>query len=174
MFEGTALRAAGLAAAVALAVGVAACGGSSKKTPSTSAAPATTSTTPSTPTGGKSAPDAKARLQSAGTLFNAGQRRFFSQVTQDSKARNFTAVQADVSQFRDVIFNFDASVRKIHFAPSLQADVNAMLEGDRTSIAELDAMGKSKGFVDFLPLFKRFIRDKSTTIAAINKVIGEL
>jgi hypothetical protein len=130
-----------------------------------------TTTTPST-TGGDA--DAKSKLQSLGTTFNSGQRRFLKQVIQDSKARNFQAIKADVSQFRDVIFNFDADARKIKFPPSLQTEVNKMLEGDRTIIAELDAMGASNGFVDFLPLFKRFQRDKGAAIASINALIAKL
>ncbi|MEA2398406.1 MAG: hypothetical protein QOK25_1962 [Thermoleophilaceae bacterium] len=136
-----------------------------------SSTPSTTGTTTTPSTGN---PAAKSKLQSLGGTFNSGQLRFFKQVAADAKARNFAAVKADVSQFRDVIFNFDAEVRKIQFPPSIQTDVNAMLEGDRTLIAELDAMGSSRGFVDFQPLFKRFFRDKRTAIAAINKVIGEL
>jgi hypothetical protein len=160
---------------IAAALGAAGCGGSSKKSESTQAKPATTATT--TTSGRGSIADrigAKAQLQTAGNKFNVGQRRFLKQVIQDANARNFQAIKADVSQFRDVIFNFDAEIRKIKFPPAFQTDVNAMLEGDRTSIAELDAMGATKGFVDFLPLFKRFNRDKKTTIAAINKVIHEL
>ena len=169
-FEAAA-RAAGLAAiAVLVTVGIAACGGSSKKSTQ-----ANTTPTQRAPTTQGTDTNAKARLLALGATFNAAQRRFFSQVAADSRARNFTAVKADVSQFRDAIYNFDVSgVRKIHFAPSLQTDVNAVLEGSRTSVAELDAMGQTKGFVDFLPLFKRFIRDKGTLIGAVNKLIGEL
>jgi hypothetical protein len=133
-----------------------------------------TPSTPSTPTPSAGNGAAKSKLQTLGGTFNSGQTRFFKQVAADAKARNFAAVKADVSQFRDVIFNFDAAVRKIKFPPSIQTDVNAMLEGDRTVIAELDAMGSSTGFVDFQPLFKRFFRDKRVLIGAINKVIGEL
>ena len=134
-------------------------------------------TTPTTPTPAPSAggdPQAKSKLQAQGTKFNTGQARFLKQVAADSRGRNIAAVKADVSQFRDVIFNFDAAVRKIKFPPAKQTDVNAMLEGDRTTIAELDAMGSTTGFVDFAPLFKRFLRDKRKAIAAINRVINEL
>jgi hypothetical protein len=118
--------------------------------------------------------DAKEKLQTLGSDFNSGQRRFLKQVAADAKAQNLAAVKADASQFRDVLFEFDADVRKIKFPPSLQEDVNEMLEGDRTMIAELDAMGESKEFTDFSPLFKRFLRDKKTAIGAINDVIHKL
>jgi hypothetical protein len=135
-------------------------------------------TTPTTPTPAPSAgggdPQAKSKLQAQGAKFNTGQTRFYKQVAADSRARNFAAVKADVSQFRDVIFNFDAAIRKIKFPPAKQADVNAMLEGNRTAIAELDAMGSANGFVDFLPLFQRLQRDKRKEIAAVNRVINEL
>lgn len=108
----------------------------------------TTTPTPAPSAGGD--PQAKSKLQAQGTKFNTGQARFLRQVVADSRARNFAAVKADVSQFRDV------------------------LEGNRTAIAELDAMGSSTGFVDFLPLFKRFQRDKRKEIAAINRVINGL
>jgi hypothetical protein len=139
--------------------------------------PAASGASPTTPTPAPSAggdPQAKSKLQAEGTKFNTGQARFLKQVTADSKARNIAAVKADVSQFRDVIFNFDAAVRKIKFPPAKQTDVNAMLEGDRTTIAELDAMGATTGFPDFAPLFTRFLRDKRKAVAAINRVIGGL
>jgi hypothetical protein len=160
---------------VTTAVAVAACGGSSKtKTVTTPAQSTTPTTTSKAPPVDATAIAAKAQLQQEGGTFNTGQRRFFKQIITDSKARNFAAVKADVSQFRDVIFNFDAAVRKIKFPPSITTDVNKMLEGDRTTIAELDAMGSSQGFVDFLPLFKRFQRDKGVAIASINAVIHKL
>jgi hypothetical protein len=142
-----------------------------KSNPAVSGAPG--SSTGST-TGSQGTSAAKSALQQAGGTFNAGQRRFFKQVAADAKAKNLAAVKADASQFRDVVFNFDAEARKIKFPPSIQTDVNGMLEGDRTIIAELDAMGGANTFVDFLPLFNRFRRDKAKAIGAINAVIGKL
>ena len=131
------------------------------------------STTPTTPSSSGSA-EAKSKLQAAGADFNEGQRRFFKQAAADYKAGNLAAVKADASQFRDVIFEFDADVRKIKFLPDKQSDVNEMLEGDRTIIAELDAIGSANTRGEVARLLRRFTRDKSTTIKAINKVINEL
>ncbi|MEA2352049.1 MAG: hypothetical protein QOJ14_463 [Thermoleophilaceae bacterium] len=127
---------------------------------------------PSSSSGGGAA--AKSKLQSLGGDFNAGQQKFLKRVAADAKAVNLAAVKSDVSQFRDVVFNFDADVRKIKFPSSIQEDVNKMLEGDRSIIAELDAMGAARAFTDFSPLFKRFLKDKGQAIGAINTVIHKL
>jgi hypothetical protein len=119
-------------------------------------------------------PDAKSKLQELGGDFNAGQKTFLKRVAADAKAVNLSAVKADVSQFRDTLFDFDAEVRKIEFPDAIATDVNKMLEGNRTMIAELDGMGEASDFTEFSPLFKRFLKDKGEAIAAINNVIHKL
>lgn len=136
-----------------------------------SSSSSSSSTTPSSSDGD---PDAKSKLQSLGGDFNDGQKEFLNRVAKDAKAVNLSAVKADVSRFRDVVFEFDAEVRKIKFPASIQADVNKMLEGDRSIVAELDGMGEASSFQEFSPLFKRFLKDKGEAIGAINNVIHKL
>ena len=116
----------------------------------------------------------KTELLTQGQKYNAAQLRFFKQVAQDARAENLSAVKADASQFRDAVFEFDGEVRKIEFPSSLQSDVNRLLEGDRTLIAELDAMGEADSFVEFAPLLKRVSRDRKEAIGAFNALVAKL
>ena len=164
-----AMRVAVVLLAIGLLIGVAGCGSSSndsdKKTSS--------STTPAKKPAAAD-PAAKSKLQNAGAGYNSGQRRFIRNVISDARARNLQALKADTSQFRDVIFNFDAKIRNIHFPPARQTDVNLALEGNRTIIAELDAMGSAADLPEFARLFKRFMGDRRHTIRRINRLIAKL
>ena len=160
--------------ALGLFVGGAGCGSSNKKTSSTATEAKRPPSTPAKQQAGPADPAARAKLQRAGGSFNRGQKRFIRNVISDARARNLQALKADTSQFRDVIFNFDGKVRRIHFPPARQTDVNAALEGNRTIIAELDAMGSANDLPEFARLFKRFTADKRRTIRAVNKLINKL
>jgi hypothetical protein len=140
---------------IAVALGALACGGTSHPAEARAVA-------------------AKALLQAASGPFIVGQKRFVREVHRHADARDFQAIKADARRFRDVISHFGAQVRRIDFPPERRAEVRAILAGDRRKIAELDAMGASNGFGEFLPLFKRFQRERKTTIDAINNVIHKL
>lgn len=139
----------------AMAFGAAACGGSSHPVEARAVA-------------------ATALLQAASGPFIVGQKRFVREVHRHVDARDFRAIKADVRRFRAVTSHFDAQVGKIDFPRDRRPEVRAILAGDRRKIAELDAMGASNGFGEFLPLFKRFQRERKTTIDAINDVIHKL
>ena len=159
---------AALGAAVVIAVG--GCGGSDKKDKSSKTSSTATATTQST----KADPKAKSKLLTLGGDYNRAQSRFLRRVAADARAQNLTAVKADASQFRDAVFAFDASVRKVHVSAAKQSQVNAVLAGTRTIIGELDAIGSAKDFVEVNKLFKRVLRDKAQAISAFNTLVRAL
>src|SRR5436309_7580890 len=124
------------ALSAALVVAVGGCGGSDKKDKSSNTTSTPTTTTQST----KADPKAKSKLLTLGGDYNRAQSRFLRRVASNARAQNLPAVKTDASQFRDAVFEFDANVGKVHLDPSKQTQVNALLEGNRTLIGELDAI----------------------------------
>lgn len=121
-----------------------------------SSASASTTSTPSATASTSSATNRLA-LEIAARQYNAGAHRFVSRVQADAGARNLGAVKADAADYRDVVFNFDATVRKITPTDSARSEYNALLDASRTTIADLDAIGSAPTAAEFGRLFRSHV-----------------
>ena len=146
--------------------------------PASSSASSSPSTTPTTSTP-KSAPTdqdaAKAKYVVALAGYHGARVRFRRRVLEDIKARNLAAVKGDFSQFRDAVFAFDGQVRKIDVPASARADVNTLLEANRTEIADLDAVGSAQDFSELQRLLTtRLQTDDQALNRAVKRVAADL
>jgi hypothetical protein len=83
-------------------------------------------------------------------------------------------VKADVAQFRDAVFNFDAAVRKIAPPDAARSDYNALLEAARTTIAGLDAIAQAPGFAEVSRLLSTRVAPDSRTLVAAEKKLYDV
>jgi hypothetical protein len=144
------------------------CGGGSSKKKSSS----TPATSPSTST--VSAQQARQRYQAAVATEEAARRAFLSRERADARAGNIQALKGDAAQYRTVVFNFDAAVRKIQMPDSVKPDVNAVLDASKTLIADLDAIGEVSGVSEFNRFVDRANADYRALARVSNKVSAEL
>ncbi len=89
--------------------------------------------------GGANARQAKRKFDSAATKLARSLTRFGSRTKEDAEAGNMAAIDANAGQLRDAYYRFDEKVRKIKMPPSVQNDVNRVLESNGAVIGELDA-----------------------------------
>lgn len=144
------------------------CGGGSSKKKSSS----TPSTSPSAST--VSAQQARRQYQAAVATEEAARAAFLSRERADARAGNLQALKGDAAQYRTVIFNFDAAVRKIQMPDSVKVDVNGVLDANKTLIADLDAIGEVTGVPEFNRFVDRANADYRALATVSNKVSSEL
>lgn len=150
---------------------IAGCGGGGKSKTSDKTKPTQTATTSST----ASAEQAKAPYLNAVHAYNGALRTFHNRFEADARAGNLPAGHSDDSRFRDAVFNFDGTLRKISFPPSVQTDVNAMLEANRALIADLDAQAASSSpseFDRFTPRINQDIKQLSAASTKVSRGLG--
>jgi hypothetical protein len=149
-----------------------AAGGSSSSSSTTTGSTTTTTDTTSTATASSaSSAVSRATLDTAATDYNAGLRRFLARGRPDAVANNVPALKADVSQFRDVVFNFDTAVRKISPPDAARTEYTAVLEASRTTIADLDAIGSTSDGSEIGRLLKSRIAPDTQTLIASEKAL---
>jgi hypothetical protein len=132
--------------------------------------PTTATTTPSaaaTSTTSSGPNTSRLALEVAARRYNSDSQRFIKRVRADAGAKDLAAVKADTSQFRDAVFSFDSQVRQISPADSARDEYNALLEANRTTIADLDAIGSAPTPAEFGRLFRsHLVPDTQTLIDA--------
>lgn len=131
----------------------------------------------STPTTAPAATPGEARVKFALALapYRAGRKRFEKRVLEDINARNLAAVKGDFSQYRDVVFNLDGRIRKIDFPSGAQSEVTALLEDNRTEIADLDAVGSAPSFSELQRLLNtRLKADDNAVSRALSRLSSAL
>jgi hypothetical protein len=116
----------------------------------TTPAPAATSTGPTTdttpaPAGGAAAPAIKAAYEATQKATDAGISAVEPRMVADAKSQDIPALKTDLASLRDLVFAYDAALRKIPFANAQATAVNTVLDADRTVIADLDAAGQASG-----------------------------
>jgi hypothetical protein len=119
---------------------------------------ASTSTTSSAPNTSRLA------LEVAARKYNSDSQRFVKRVRADAGAKDLAAGKADTSQFRDAVFSFDSQVRKISPADSARDEYNSLLEANRTTIADLDAIGSAPTPSEFGRLFRSHLVPDTQTL----------
>lgn len=144
-----------------LVLGLSACGGGDDSSPRSE-------------TEGRDAPSPKVSMRKAVAVYNRGYDNFFADFTVHNQEGNFGAVKADIASFRTVIFELDEQIRAIEFGPSLQTDVNTILEKDRVLIARLDLIGKTKSFDEAIPIYEKALADRTASVSAINSLLDKL
>src|SRR5205823_2144596 len=115
---------------IVAALALAGCGGKSSSSSSKS-----TTVKPAAPSASSSPAAIKAanqQFQSEVTVVNAARNTFTSRADPDARAGNIAAFQGDAAQYRTAVFNFDGAIRKIQFPSTLQADVNSVLDANKT------------------------------------------
>ncbi len=108
---------------------------------------------------------AKIAYADALATYRVGRRRFRKRVLEDIAARNLPAVKGAFSQFRDVVYNFDGEIRKIDFPDSVQPEVLAVLEANRTEVADLDAVGAAADFAEIQRLLSNRLQEDDNTLS---------
>ena len=151
-----------------LALGLAACGGDDNDEPAKedTTEQATTSTAP------QDDPAAKLEMQRAVTGYNAGYREF--RVGIREAGGDLDRLKAAIADYRTVIYEFDKDLRAITFDDSLVPQVNSILESNRDLIAQLDEMRNAGDFDEVIAEFQAFQRDRTPTINAVNRLLGQL
>src|SRR3954454_9970980 len=154
------------------AVAVTGCGGKSSDNSTTAAS----KPPPSSPGSSSSAAatGANKQFQAAVSVVNAARNTFTSRAATDGKAGNMPAFQGDVAQYRTAVFDFDGTIRKIHFPATLQTDVNSVLDANKTLIADLDGIGSAHELSEINRLNQRANADFLRLKAVGNKLYGEL
>lgn len=129
---------------------------------------------PSAASGAPTGSPAKIALAEAARAYNQGAAAFNIAVRSDARAGNLPAFKADVAAFRNVLFQFDAAVRKIHFSASVQSLVTALQNADRTETADLDAVRSATSSADALRLYAKVVSDNPAVIEAQHKLNAAL
>jgi hypothetical protein len=93
----------------------------------------------SSQSGGASTKKAAREYKAATDKLASALEKYSERLREDAESGNTEAIKSDASGLRDVYYEFDGEVRKIKVPPELQADLNRVLEGDRTIIGDLDA-----------------------------------
>lgn len=70
----------------------------------------------------------------------------------------FASLQAGARRDRDVVFKYDAVIRKIQFPGSVRPAVNRLLTANGTLIAALDDLGQAGSAQTFQTLFQPYLR----------------
>jgi hypothetical protein len=152
--------------------GISDAAGSSSSSSTTTGSTTTTTETTSTGTASSaSSAVSRAALDTAAMDYNVGLRRFLARGRPDAVANNVPALKADVSQFRDVVFNFDVSVRKIPPPDAARTEYNAVLDASRSTIADLDAIGSTSDASEIGRLLKSRIAPDTQTLIAAEKAL---
>jgi hypothetical protein len=144
-------------------------GGSKKKSSSTASQPATTTPAPTA-----SAQQAKQEFQAALLTETAGRAKFLARERTDARAANTAALKGDAAEYRTVVFDFDGAIRKIQLPDSVKADLNAVLDANKTLISDLDAIGETTTVSEFNRFVDRVNADYRARRAASDKVNAEL
>lgn len=146
-----------IVAGVAAAASVAACSGSgggggrgtiapttsARTSPTTSAASSTTPAPSPTSAAPDPAAEAAYRAYKAALPLVNDHYNLLIAFGQDAEQGKLAAAQTDASSYRNALFNWDAAVRAITFPAAAQASVNALLDGNRTEIVDLDAVAST-------------------------------
>jgi hypothetical protein len=160
---------AALLAATAL-LGFPACGGDDGNGGDEPAKQDTTERT--TTTEAQADPAVKAELQKAITGYNRGFSRFRQSL--NNIRGDLDRLKTYVSNYRDVIYEFDADLRAIDFPDDLVIQVNNVLENNRTLISHLDAIGNADDFNQAINLYDRFAKVRAPTVRAVNRILDQL
>ena len=155
---------------IVAALALAGCGGKSSSKKSTTAKPAA----PSASSSPEAIKAANQQFHSDVTVVNAARNTFTSRADPDARAGNIAAFQGDAAQYRTAVFNFDGAIRKIQFPSTLQADVNSVLDANKTLIADLDAVGSAKTLSEVNRLNGRANSDFLALKSVGNKLYREL
>lgn len=141
---------------------------SASTTASSATTASTTASTTATATTSSSGPNTdRLALEIAARKYNVESGRFGSRVKADAEAKSLDAVKGDAAQFRDAVFAFDTTVRTIKPATAASEPYNALLATDRTTIADLDAIGSAPTAAEVGRLFRsRLVPDTRALIAA--------
>ena len=162
-------RPAALAAALTLSLALGACGDDEKKD---EPAKKDTTTTEQTTTQSQGDPQAKAEMQAAVGDYNRGYQKFFGELK--SNGGDFDRLKASVSDYRDVIYEFDAELRRIDFEDDLVPQVNAILENNRLLIEQLDGIGNARNYNQAINLYDRFLKVRTPQVKAVNRLLDQL
>jgi len=119
-------------------------------------------------------PASETALIEAGGFYNTAYERFYDDFRAHASDGDYDAVKADIARFRTVVFNLDKRIRAIQFDPSLQVDVNQILETNGVLIGLLDSIGETKSFDDGAPIYDQALDARTESLKAINKLLGEL
>lgn len=78
----------------------------------------------------------------------------------------FASLQAGARRDRDVVFKYDAVIRKIRFPDSVRPAVNRLLTANGTLIAALDDLGQAGSAQTFQTLFQPYLRAVAARVNA--------
>ena len=159
---------AALLAATALSVGLVACGGDDDNGDE----PAKKDTTEQTTTEAQADPTVEADLQEAIGGYNRGFARFSANLR--NIRGDLDRLKSFVSDYRDVIYEFDADLRAIDFPDDLVPQVNNILENNRQLISHLDGIGNARDFDQAINLYDRFAKVREPTVKAVNRLKDQL
>ncbi len=129
---------------------------------------------PSAASGTPTGSPAKIALAQTARLYNQGAAAFNIAVRSDARAGNLPAFKSDVAAFREVLFQFDAAVRKINFSASAKPLVTALQNADRTEIADLDAIRSARTSSEALRLYAQVVKDNPAVVQAQQKLNAAL
>ncbi|HEX8741925.1 MAG TPA: hypothetical protein VF712_02220 [Thermoleophilaceae bacterium] len=161
------IRLAALAAATAIALG--ACGGDDEKKDEPAK---TTDSTEQATTEAAADPAVRRQFQGAILLYNRGYDRFFKELKDNGG--DLDELKADVSDYRDVIYEFDKDIRAIEFPDELVPQVNAILENNLLLIRQLDGIGNASSFNQAINQYDRFLKVREPTVKAVNNLMDQL
>ncbi|HEX8645945.1 MAG TPA: hypothetical protein VF715_03525 [Thermoleophilaceae bacterium] len=165
-------RLAALAAAATLATGLGACGGDDDKKDEPAAKQTTSEDSSSEARDARADSVAKTQLQAAIGDYNDGYEKFFAELKKASG--DLDELKATIADYRTVIYDFDAALRRIEFRDDLVPQVNAILENNRGLISQLDAIGEAESFKDAQALYEEFLKDRTPQVKAINRLKDQL
>ena len=138
----------------------------------------TTATAPATTTpasGGADTSAARAGYAVQLSKLRTARDSFKTRVLADLRARNLSATTGDFGRYRDALFNFDAAVRKLGVPDAAGDAVNALLEADRTEIADLDAISSASNFAEISRILSTRVQtDDGALTKALHQVSDAL
>jgi hypothetical protein len=117
---------------------------------------------------------AKTSLAEAARAYNTGAAAFNLALRTDAHAGNLPAFKADVAAFRNVLFEFDRVVHKIHFSAAAQPLADALHSADGAELADLDAIRSATSPSAALRLYAQVVKDNPAVIAAQQKLAAAL
>jgi guanyl-specific ribonuclease Sa len=136
----------GLLAACAVTLPIAGCGGGGSTTTTTTTTESTSSQPASTTPSAADVALAKKALpayQRAIGAYNAGLSTYLQSEHADAATGSVLGVRNDAYDFRNVVYDYDKAIRKVHFPASVQPDVNTLLEANGKQIGQLDKISQS-------------------------------
>lgn len=165
-------RLAALVAAAALSTGLMACGGGGDEKDEPTAEDRPSQSAREDTRNAQSDRTARTRYEEAIAGYNRGYDRFFSELKKSGG--DLDRLKGTISEYRDVIYEFDADIRAIEFRDELVPQVNAILENNRNLIARLDEIGESSSFGEAQKLYEEFLKDRTPQVKAVNRLLEQL